>query len=101
MKFKHLTVILGILGVIFFAQINSYAQKPQVPTDEQVKQLEGTVEVSFKIDAAGKLEVISINATSPQLADYVISKLNKIKLDKGDPQIGQVVKYRFVFKKQV
>jgi hypothetical protein len=56
--------------------------------------------VSFRIDGSGKVEIISINATSPQLADYVIKKLNKIQLQKGDPQIGQVIKYRFVFKKQ-
>lgn len=75
-----------------------YAQnEPQVVKS---KELEGTVEVSFKIDGAGKVEILNINATSPQLADYVIKKLKKIQLEKGDPQIGQVIKYRFVFKKQ-
>jgi hypothetical protein len=70
------------------------------PDQVSVKDLEGTVEVSFRIDPKGKVEIIHIAATSPQLADYVIKKLNRIHLDSGDPQIGQVIKYRFVFKKQ-
>ena len=69
---------------------------------QQVKEsnLEGTVEVSFRIDDKGRVEILTIAASSPQLADYVIKKLNRIQLEKGDPQIGQVIKYRFVFKKQ-
>jgi outer membrane biosynthesis protein TonB len=87
-------LLSGFLGVEASA-ITTTIQKPQ-----SEKELEGTVEVSFRIDMAGKVEILSINASSPQLADYVIKKLNKIKLEKGDPQIGQVIKYRFVFKKQ-
>lgn len=90
---------------IFLALSANYAeagvrndQRP--PKEIREKDLDGTVEVSFRIDGSGKVEIISINATSPQLADYVIKKLNKIQLQKGDPQIGQVIKYRFVFKKQ-
>jgi outer membrane biosynthesis protein TonB len=87
-------LLSGFLGLEARA-ITTPIQKPQ-----SEKELEGTVEVSFRIDMAGKVEILSINASSPQLADYVIKKLNKIKLEKGDPQIGQVIKYRFVFKKQ-
>lgn len=87
-------LLSGFLGLEARA-ITTNIQKPQ-----SEKELEGTVEVSFRIDMAGKVEILSINASSPQLADYVIKKLNKIKLEKGDPQIGQVIKYRFVFKKQ-
>lgn len=87
-------LLSGFLGLESRA-ITTIIQKPQ-----SEKELEGTVEVSFRIDMAGKVEILSINASSPQLADYVIKKLNKIKLEKGDPQIGQVIKYRFVFKKQ-
>lgn len=75
-------------------------QQPSSQEDEAVKHLEGTVEVSFRIDKAGKVEIVNMNATNPQLADYVIKKLNKIKLEKGDPQAGKIIKYRFVFRKQ-
>ncbi|MCC6601037.1 MAG: hypothetical protein IT223_10240 [Crocinitomicaceae bacterium] len=80
---------------------SSEQQDSHPPAGEQDKNLEGTVEVAFKIDGGGKVEILNINATNPQLADYVIKKLNKIQLERGDPQIGQIIKYRFVFKKQV
>lgn len=77
-------------------------QPARAQTTEQAAPngMEGTVEVSFRIDATGKVQILNIAATSPQLADYVIKKLNRIQLQKGDPQTGQVIKYRFVFKKQ-
>ena len=75
-------------------------QKEEQADDAAVKQLEGTVEVSFKIDGQGRVQIVSMNATNDQLAEYVIRKLNKIKLEKGDPQQGKIIKYRFVFKKQ-
>jgi hypothetical protein len=75
-------------------------QKEQTQEDEAVKNLEGTVEVSFKIDRMGRVQIVNMNASNPQLADYVIKKLNKIKLNKSDTQDGKIIKYRFVFKKQ-
>lgn len=68
--------------------------------DEPDPNMDGIVEVSFKIDNLGKVQILNINSTSPQLADYVIKKLGKIQLQEGDSQIGKVIRYRFVFKKQ-
>ena len=62
--------------------------------------MDGVVEVSFKIDNEGKVQIINMNSTSPQLAEYVIKKLNKIQLQQGDSQVGKIIRYRFVFKKQ-
>ncbi|MEN9348895.1 MAG: hypothetical protein RLZZ77_2406 [Bacteroidota bacterium] len=95
---KLVFCIFMALSVSTMALNVSSDQRP--PKEITTKDLDGTVEVSFRIDGSGKVEIISINATSPQLADYVIKKLSKIQLQKGDPQIGQVIKYRFVFKKQ-
>jgi hypothetical protein len=67
---------------------------------EIISNLEGTVEVSFVIDAKGKVKILSMNATNEQLAQYVIKKLNKINLDKPGVDSGKIIKYRFVFKKQ-
>lgn len=89
--------LVGSAGIAVAQKGQGQQKAPQVVTS---KELEGTVEVSFKIDATGKVEILNIHATNPQLADYVIKKLKKIQLEKGDPQIGQVIKYRFVFKKQ-
>ncbi|MBL0315531.1 MAG: hypothetical protein IPP69_07010 [Flavobacteriales bacterium] len=67
---------------------------------EQEPNLDGVVEVSFKIDQLGKVQILNINSTSPQLSEYVIKKLSKIQLSEGNTQVGKVIKYRFVFKKQ-
>jgi selenocysteine lyase/cysteine desulfurase len=69
-------------------------------TEMQQPNLDGLVEVSFKIDAAGKIQIVHINSTSPQLTEYVVNKLSKIKLSKDTAPDGKVITYRFVFKKQ-
>ncbi len=68
--------------------------------DQPEPNLDGVVEVSFKIDHLGKVQILHINSSSPQLSEYVIKKLGKIQLEQGNSQIGKVIKYRFVFKKQ-
>jgi len=62
--------------------------------------MEGLVEVSFKVDATGKIQIVHINSTSPELTEYVVKKLAKIKLDNSTGSSGKVITYRFVFKKQ-
>jgi hypothetical protein len=66
----------------------------------QQENMQGTVDVSFQIDLEGHLKIIQINSTNPELIDYVVTKLKKIQLDKEDGNVGQTIKYRFVFKKQ-
>ena len=68
--------------------------------ETQQPNLDGLVEVSFKIDAAGKIQIVHINSTSPQLTEYVVNKLSKIKLSNETAPDGKVITYRFVFKKQ-
>ncbi len=75
-------------------------QQRNPPKEDPEPNLDGLVEVSFKIDADGKVQIQTINSTSPQLADYVIKKLGKVKLEQGSSQAGKVIKYSFVFKKQ-
>lgn len=77
-----------------------HVQKQTPEQEDPEPNMDGVVEVSFQIDTQGKVQIININSTSPQLAEYVIKKLNKIQLDKSDSQIGKIIRYRFVFKKQ-
>lgn len=100
MKIRPLLTYLFLTCLILFGSAASIWSQKEQGVEVKSGNLEGTVEVSFKIDHQGKIEVLSMNATSPQLADYVLKKLKKVQLEKGDPQIGQVIKYRFVFKKQ-
>lgn len=100
MILKKIAVLL-LSAVLSTSAAGVSFDQNQPSTSQQEPNLDGTVEVSFRIDTGGKVEILKINASHPQLADYVIKKLNKIQLEKGDPQIGQIIKYRFVFKKQV
>jgi len=64
------------------------------------QQLHGEVEVSFKIGTDGKANILDIKSENPDLVNYVKTKLNKIKLEKDDFNIDEVITYRFVFKKE-
>ncbi len=88
------------LSVYMLSQSAVNPNKTETLSDQEVKNLDGVVEVSFKIDGSGKVQILNIVSTSPQLSDYVIKKLDKIQLDQNNTQIGKVIKYRFVFKKQ-
>lgn len=78
----------------------SHQRQENKTEDQEEPNMDGVVEVSFKIDSEGKVQIINMNSTSPQLAEYVIKKLNKIQLQQGDSQVGKIIRYRFVFKKQ-
>ncbi len=69
------------------------------PVDQQGEELQGTVDVSFKIDDAGRVKVVNIESSNPELMDYVLAKLKKIKLDSARSH-GETIRYRFVFKQQ-
>lgn len=109
-RFSRLTLLVVMLSGAFtaFTCDHSAGRPPQksidggqgTKSDDPEPNLDGIVEVSFKIDNLGKVQILNINSTSPQLADYVIKRLGKIQLEQGNSQIGKVIKYRFVFKKQ-
>lgn len=88
--------------VLFFVlcEHNFSAQVRPAKTEMQQPNLDGLVEVSFKIDAVGKIQIVHINSTSPQLTEYVVNKLSKINLSNETAPDGKVITYRFVFKKQ-
>ncbi len=106
---RTLLILLTLILLEPAFAIRPYHKSPQKGKTEttdkkdlpdQGPNLDGVVEVSFKIDNLGKVQILNINSTSPQLSDYVIKKLGKIQLDEGTTQLGKVIKYRFVFKKQ-
>jgi len=106
-KFTYPIKVKGIaLGLLFAASLilvstgNSVAQKSPPKAEQHQPNMDGLVEVSFKIDASGKIQIIHINSTSPQLTEYVVNKLSKIKSSSDAAPDGKVITYRFVFKKQ-
>ena len=86
--------------LLALASSGAMSQGKPVKTEVQQPNMDGLVEVSFKIDATGKIQIVHINSTSPQLTEYVVNKLSKIKLSNDTAPDGKVVTYRFVFKKQ-
>ena len=74
-------------------------QKP-VTKNLTHKNHEGVVEVVMKVDQKGQWKVVNMAATNEELAKYVLSKLKEYNMQSGNKSVGQVVKYRFVFKKQ-
>ncbi len=74
-------------------------QKP-VTKQLKYKNQEGVVEVVMKVDEKGNWKVVNMAATNEELAKYVLTKLKDYN-QTSHKAIGQVVKYRFVFKKQV
>ena len=94
--------LVGVLVALFFlsAMPPMAAQGKPAKTEMQQPNMDGLVEVSFKIDAAGKIQIVHINSTSPQLTEYVVNKLSKIKLSNDTAPDGKVITYRFAFKKQ-
>jgi len=74
-------------------------QKP-VTKQLKYKNQEGVVEVVMKVDEKGHWKVVNMAATNEELAKYVLTKLKDYN-QASHKAVGQVVKYRFVFKKQV
>ena len=74
-------------------------QKP-VTKQLKYKNQEGVVEVVMKVDEKGNWKVVNMAATNEELAKYVLTKLKDYN-QTSHKAIGQVIKYRFVFKKQV
>jgi hypothetical protein len=74
-------------------------QKP-VTKQLKYKNQEGVVEVVMKVDDKGNWKVVNMAATNEELAKYVLTKLKDYN-QTSHKAVGQVVKYRFVFKKQV
>lgn len=87
-----------MLGVISLGGLTAQIG-PAVSAHEQ-PNMDGLVEVSFKIDATGIIQIVHIDSTSPQLTEYVVNKLRKIKLTNETKSDGRVITYRFAFKKQ-
>jgi len=75
---------------------DSNAQKTQ-NTAVQDEDLVGSVEVSFKITEEGKADIISIKSDNPALIKYIKTKLNKIRLEKDDFNIDEIITYKLVF----
>lgn len=109
----HITKILSALWLTASLLLGSYnlvshsfscceEKTPQkTTTQSSSKELQGEVEVSFKIGGDGKANILSIESENPDLVEYIKLKLNKIQLQKDDINIDEIITYRFIFKSEV
>jgi hypothetical protein len=94
-----LILLASTLGVHAGA-FNEQKPNKKAKTAESQPNMDGVVEVSFKIDPVGKIQIVDLVSTSPQLSEYVLKKLAKIQINELTEEVGKVIKYRFTFKKQ-
>jgi len=92
--------VLVLTPAVVDAQRDSSAQGQRQSKDPEQPNIDGLVEVSFRVDETGRIQIVHINSTSTQLTEYVVKKLTKIKLNTDSGSEGKVITYRFVFKKQ-
>lgn len=83
-------------------ELNRELSKNMVfPYLERELDMHGTVIATFVVDREGKLEVLDLKSTNPNLIDYVRGKLAKVDLKDGNDGIWRKTSVRFVFKKEV
>ncbi len=76
-------------------QINRFVT---YPLSERKREMDGEVRVSFVINAAGKVEVISANSDNPELRAYVLRKLDRIDIGDNASGTWKTEHMRFVFR---
>lgn len=68
------------------------------PLLERKPNMDGNVEVSFVINTAGKVEVMSAMSGNDDLLAYVLRKLNKVDIGENPSGTWKVEHVRFVFR---
>jgi hypothetical protein len=103
---KRATLILLSCALILFggtqAMGNECDQPPQVQRIKLVPKegQQDLVDIRFKIDAQGKVQVVSVEASNAKLVDYVINKLQAIQLEPNLDEQDRIYRYKFRFKDQ-
>lgn len=76
-------------------QLNKYVTYPLM---ERKRDMDGEVSVSFVINAAGKVEVISAVSDNQELRAYVLRKLDKVDIGENPSGTWKTEHMRFVFR---
>ncbi len=76
-------------------QINQYVTYPLM---ERKREMDGEVQVSFVINSAGKVEVISAASENEALRAYVLRKLERIDIGDNPSGTWKTEHMRFVFR---
>ena len=77
-------------------KINTYMSFPLLAEDEMI----GEVAVSFNVTNKGKINVLKIDSSNPDLIPFVMRRLDKVVIPLNDATIGTTQSYIFNFKKE-
>ncbi len=77
---------------------NSMYNELQYPKFAQDDQKQDLVVISFTYKEDGFMQVLSINSSDQELNQYIISKLENIRLKDGSVTIGKAYNAKFHFK---
>ncbi len=95
-----ISLSIGSISLIYSDTNFTASHSTTIQNPVQHQNLVGIVEVSFKITEQGKADIISLKSDNPDLIHYVKTKLNKIRLEKDDFNIDEVITYKLVFGEQ-
>ena len=62
------------------------------------RNIEGLVLVSFSVDSLGNLHLTGVNASHPELSDYVVRTIENIRVLPSDNAVGKSFNMKFVFR---
>jgi hypothetical protein len=79
-------------------QLDKYVTYPLL---ERSQRMDGEVLVSFVVDAAGKVKVISARSENPELRDYVLRMLSKVDIGDNPDGTWKIDHVRFSFHPEV
>jgi len=77
-------------------QVSKHIFNPTVKSNA----VEGEASVMLRVMPEGNVQVVLIQTKNPLIAKFVERQVNKMKVDKEGIIIGEIFKYRFVFKTQ-
>jgi outer membrane biosynthesis protein TonB len=108
------TIIISLISLMLITATGSFAKAANTDNPTKIEKLlkrtiafpefakqekiEGVVLVNFTINADGTLNVNMTNESSNELKDYVLSKLNMIKLKPDNTEEGKTYNVKFEFK---
>jgi hypothetical protein len=64
------------------------------------KEVNGEAAVMLEVMPGGNLKVVTINTKNPLLKKFIENQVKKMKVDSDELVVGELFRYKFVFKAQ-
>jgi hypothetical protein len=77
-------------------ELNQHIFFPSSAGDE----MGGSADVTFEIMPEGYVKVVSIQSENELVENFIVRQVGKMKINITDEMVGEVFKYRFIFRRQ-